>query len=57
MGKIQCHYVSKPLSALSEYVTFENSTCTVSLIRSNIVRVYEGMERGTVAGRIVLKMD
>jgi len=37
MGKIHCHYVLKPLSALSE--------------------VYEGMEQGTVAGRVVLKMD
>ncbi|KAH9992123.1 GroES-like protein [Russula vinacea] len=37
MGKIHCHYASKPLSALSE--------------------VYEGMQQGTVAGRIVLKMD
>jgi propanol-preferring alcohol dehydrogenase len=37
MGKIHCHYVSKPLSALSE--------------------VYEGMQQGTVAGRVVLKMD
>jgi hypothetical protein len=31
--------------------------CTVSLIRPNLVRVYEGMEQGTVAGRVVLKMD
>lgn len=31
--------------------------CTVSLICSNLVRVYEGMEQGTVAGRVVLKMD
>ncbi len=58
MGKIQCHYALKPLSALSECVSFrEPYRCAVSLIRSNLVRVYEGMEQGTVAGRVVLKMD
>jgi hypothetical protein len=31
--------------------------CTVSLIRSNLVRVYEGMEQDTVAARVVSKMD
>lgn len=31
--------------------------CTVSLTRCNLVRVYEGMEQGTIAGRVVLKMD
>jgi hypothetical protein len=57
MGKIHCHYVSKPLSALSEYVSSQSLQMYCSLIRSNLVRVYEGMQQGTVAGRVVLKMD
>ena len=42
---------------LSAFRVYESYKRTVLLILSNLVRVYEGMEQGTVAGRVVLKMD
>ena len=51
-GKVKVHFVSKPLSALKEYVLYVLAQfCSFT---NDTHRTYEGMEKGNVVGRVVL---
>lgn len=55
-GKVKCYFSLKPLSALAEYVLrlFVAPDAVTDLTISH--RTYEGLEKGSVVGRIVLNM-
>lgn len=55
-GKVKCYYVVKGLGDLKEYVS-RQWTLFYNWQHVGMSSVYEGMEKGTVAGRVVLEMN